>query len=45
MTIERQRNGSFLITDIKNGVLLRRVYYGYSKTEAVRLFREFIKGV
>jgi hypothetical protein len=43
MTIERQHNGSLLISDIVNGYHVKKVYYFYSKKEAMKLFREYIK--
>jgi hypothetical protein len=43
MTIERQHNGSLLISDIVNGYYVKKVYYFYSKKEAMKLFREYIK--
>jgi rRNA processing protein Krr1/Pno1 len=43
MTVERQSNGSLLISDIVNGYHVKKVYYFYSKKEAMKLFREYIK--
>jgi len=43
MTVEKQHNGSFLISDIVNGYYVKKVYYFYSKKEAMKLFREYIK--
>ena len=43
MTVERQHNGSLLISDIVNGYYVKKVYYFYSKKEAIKLFREYIK--
>ena len=43
MTIERQHNGSLLISDIVNGYYVKKVYYFYSKKEAMKLFREYLK--
>jgi hypothetical protein len=43
MTVERQSNGSLLISDIVNGYYVKKVYYFYSKKEAMKLFREYIK--
>jgi hypothetical protein len=40
MTIERQHNGSWLVYAVTaDGHLHTMVYYGYTKREAVRLFR------
>jgi len=43
MIIERQGNGSILISDIVDGYWIKQVYYFYSKKEAIKLFREYIK--
>ena len=43
MTIEKQSNGSLLISDIVNGYYVKKVYYFYSKKEAMKLFKEYIK--
>ena len=43
MIIERQSNGSLLISDIVNGYWIKQVYYFYSKKEAIKLFREYRK--
>ena len=43
MIIERQGNGSLLISDIVDGCWIKKVYYFYSKKEAVKLFREHKK--
>jgi len=43
MTVERQHNGSLLISDTINGDFVKKVYYFYSKKEAMRHFREYIK--
>jgi hypothetical protein len=40
MIVERQGNGSLLISDIVNGYYVKKVYYFYSKKEAIKLFRE-----
>jgi hypothetical protein len=45
MIIERQGNGSLLISDIVDGYWIKKVYYFYSKKEAMKLFREYIKEV
>jgi hypothetical protein len=45
MTIEKTISGAWLISDISGGRLISRVYFGYSKREAVRAFiRENGKG-
>jgi hypothetical protein len=43
MIVERQHNGSILISDIVDGYWIKQVYYFYSKKEAIKLFREYIK--
>ena len=43
MIVERQSNGSILISDIVDGYWIKKVYYFYSKKEAMKLFREYIK--
>ena len=43
MIIERQSNGSLLISDIVDGYLLKQVYYFYSKREAIKLFKNLKK--
>ena len=43
MTIERQQNGSLLISDIVNNQYIKQVYYIYTKTDAIKLFRKFKK--
>ena len=43
MTIERNPNGSLVLSDIVNGYLFTRVYYGYTKKEARALFAQEIK--
>ena len=43
MTITKQHNGSLLISDIINGHLVTRVYYEYSKREALKLFKQEFK--
>ena len=43
MIVERQGNGSLLISDIVDGYLLKQVYYFYSKKEAIKLFKNLKK--
>ena len=43
MIIERQHNGSLLISDIVNGYWIKQVYYFYSKKEAIKLFKNLKK--
>ena len=44
MTIERNPKGAYLITDIIGGNLVSRLFYGYTKREAIRLFKIEMKG-
>lgn len=43
MTIEKNREGAYVISDIVSGYLVTRSYYGYTKRESVRLFRTYIR--
>ena len=43
MIVERQGNGSLLISDRVDGYLLKQVYYFYSKREAIKLFKNLKK--
>ena len=43
MTIERNHEGAYVISDIVAGYLVTRRYYGYTKREAIRMFREDTK--
>ena len=43
MIVERQDNGSFLISDMIEGYWLKEVYYFYSKKEAIKLFKNLKK--
>ena len=43
MTIEKNINGYYVITDIINRRLIKKVYGGYTKREAIRLFKHEIK--
>lgn len=40
MTVERNYAGAYVISDIVGGYLVTKQYYGYTKREAVRLFKE-----
>jgi hypothetical protein len=39
MSVEKNYLGSYVISDIVNNELFVRVYSGYSKREAIRLFK------
>lgn len=44
MTIEKNREGAWVIYALgREGYLVTRSYYGYSKRESVRLFRAFMR--
>lgn len=45
MTAEKSIRGTWKISDIHNGYLIIRNYYGYTKREAIRLFKEELKQV
>jgi hypothetical protein len=41
MTVTRMRHsGAWVVTDIINGYYEQEVYYGYTKKEAIALFKE-----
>ena len=40
MTIDKNAEGAWRITDIVDGYLVTRRYYGYTKREAIKLFKE-----
>jgi len=45
MLIERVRHsGMWVISDIINGALVTKKYLGYSRKEAIQLFRQEMKG-
>ena len=45
MTIEKNREGAWVIYALgREGYLVTRSYYGYTKRESVRLFRAHIRG-
>jgi hypothetical protein len=43
MTIQKQANGSLLITDIINSQLIKKVYYFTSLTAAKKDFSQYAK--
>jgi hypothetical protein len=45
MIIERNYQGAWVISDIIGGYRVARSYYGYTKREAVALFRADSKAV
>lgn len=45
LTIEKNREGAWVIYALSDsGYLVTRSYYGYTKRDAVRLFREHMRG-
>ncbi len=44
MLIERNYEGAWIISDIVAGYFITRRYYGYTKMEAIRLFKMEMKG-
>ena len=44
MTIERNHEGAYVISDIIGGYLVTKRYYGYTKREAIKLFKEESNG-
>lgn len=36
-------NGSWVISDIVGGYLVTRTYYGYTKKEAIQMFKNEVK--
>ena len=46
MIIERNKiNGSLIISDIKNGYWFKRIYYFYTKAQAVKMFKKELKQI
>ena len=45
MIINKNHNGSVLITDIINNQYIKQIYYGYTKKECVRKFKIYIKNL
>ena len=44
MTIEKNREGAWVIYALgREGYLVTRSYYGYTKRESVRLFRQYMR--
>lgn len=39
MTVIKNHSGAYVISDIIKGYLVTRVYMGYSKKQAVKLFK------
>ena len=45
MTIEKNSEGAWVISETVRGYLVTQRYYFYTKREAVRLFREYVRGL
>ena len=45
MNINKNQNGSVLITDIINNNWIHQTYYGYSIKQATKLFKQYIRGI
>mgnify|MGYP001613860763 CR=1 FL=1 len=43
MLIEKNINGSIVISELVRGLFITRVYYGYTKRECIRMFCDEIK--
>jgi hypothetical protein len=44
MTAERNHAGAWVVSDIVAGYLVTRSYYGYTKREALALFKQENRG-
>jgi hypothetical protein len=40
MTIEKGNQGQWIVTDIINGYLVSKQFFGYNKKEAIKLFKK-----
>lgn len=40
MTVSKNHEGAYVISDIVNGYLVVKRYYGYTKREAIKLYKE-----
>lgn len=40
MTVEKNREGAYVISDIIGGYLVTKRYYGYTKREALAMFKK-----
>lgn len=45
MSTQKTFDGGIRISDIINNQLIQRVYYGYNRTEAKKLFKNEIKAL
>lgn len=44
MTIEKNHEGAWVVSDIVGGYLVTRKYYGYTKQQARQLFKAYCRG-
>ena len=44
MTTQKLHNGAWEISELVNGYLVTRTFYGYTKKESIRLFKDELKG-
>lgn len=40
MTVEQNHHGAWVVAEVVGGYRVSRTYYGYTRQEAMRLFRE-----
>jgi hypothetical protein len=45
MTIVKTIQGAYRISDIVNGQLVEMQYFGYTKRESLKMFKEHIRGL
>lgn len=45
MSIERNHEGAWIVSTIHGGFLITRKYYGYTKKQAIALFKNELKGI
>lgn len=45
MTIEKNSEGAWVISDLVGGYFVTQRYYFYTKREAIKLFREYVRGL
>jgi hypothetical protein len=43
MTIDKNYEGAWIVSDIVGGYLVTRKYYGYGKREALAMFRREVR--
>lgn len=43
--VTRNFNGSLNVSDIVKGYFVTRTYYGYTRRQAVRMFKQYVKSV